>query len=114
MAQVRYQVIFSQDGMPSVSVSSDDPQALEQALSDVSRLRQKLLGGSIPEARPATQQPADTSSAPVCPIHNHPLSWVDRNGGFWSCHKKNPDGSWCSYRPQGRSQSAGVATPLPY
>ena len=25
-----------------------------------------------------------------------------RRGPFWSCHEKNSDGSWCSYRPKER------------
>jgi hypothetical protein len=32
--------------------------------------------------------------------HNKPMVWVEgKNGPFWSCHTKNPDGTWCNYRP---------------
>lgn len=44
--------------------------------------------------------PAD-ESAPVCEFHQVPMTWQDSAyGRFWSCHRRNPDGSWCSYRPQ--------------
>jgi hypothetical protein len=37
---------------------------------------------------------------PVCQVHQVPMALVQgRKGEFWSCHTKNEDGSWCSYRP---------------
>lgn len=38
--------------------------------------------------------------APICAVHN--MSMVQRQGTygkFWACPVKNPDGSWCKYRP---------------
>jgi hypothetical protein len=67
------------DGRPFRSVSLDDPEGA-----------------------------ADPSDPPICGVHDAPMDWVDKHGGFWSCHKRNPDGSWCSFRPL-RSR----ATPSP-
>jgi hypothetical protein len=117
MAQVRYQVIFSADGKPSVSVSSDDPKALELALPEASRIRQKLQARFTSTEHTSPQQPAVAPGPkPICPYHDRELAWMDRNGGFWSCHTKNPDGNWCSYRPgrEGNGQALGAAAPPPH
>ena len=39
------------------------------------------------------------TGAPICAVHQKAMTWVNKNGGFWSCHEKNPDGSWCKWRP---------------
>jgi len=46
-------------------------------------------------------------NAPICSIHNRKMDWktgVSKTSGkpyaFWSCSIKNPDGSWCQYKPQ--------------
>ena len=39
---------------------------------------------------------------PICAMHNVPMVWQKgRKGFFWSCHERNADGSFCSYRPNG-------------
>src|SRR4051812_12593307 len=50
--------------------------------------------GSIPSA--AAGRPA----RPVCPVHQQPM-WHQqgKHGWFWSCHVRNADGSYCTYRP---------------
>jgi hypothetical protein len=37
---------------------------------------------------------------PVCPVHGKPM-WHQqgKHGWFWSCHQRDEDGSYCSYRP---------------
>lgn len=58
--------------------------------------------------------------APICQVHQVEMKWkppgTSKTGkpyqGFWSCGQKNPDGSWCNYKPpqapEGR-QGASVA-----
>ena len=42
---------------------------------------------------------------PICGVHQIPMVRVNgREGPFWSCHEKNEDGSWCSYKPNGREE----------
>jgi hypothetical protein len=39
--------------------------------------------------------------SPICDVHK--VSMVQRQGTygkFWACPVKNPDGSWCKYRPE--------------
>jgi len=54
---------------------------------------------------------------PICPIHNNPMKWkeggISKAGrkyqGFWSCGKKNPDNSWCNYKPPAETPVADNA-----
>ena len=46
------------------------------------------------------------NEAPQCEVHSVPMVWktgvskkTNRPYAFYSCACKNPDGSWCSYRP---------------
>jgi hypothetical protein len=42
----------------------------------------------------------DDAEPPVCAIHMVPMVLMHgRRGDFWSCHEKNSDGSWCTYKP---------------
>jgi len=44
--------------------------------------------------------PQQAINAPVCPIHNKPMSLRQgQYGSFYSCGVKNPDGTWCKYKP---------------
>lgn len=39
--------------------------------------------------------------APVCGVHGVLMVRVQgKHGPFYSCHEKNPDGNWCSYKPK--------------
>jgi hypothetical protein len=59
-----------------------------------------------PSAPPTTQSAGSQQPlAPICGIHSTPMVQVQgKHGPFWSCHEKNVDGSWCSYKPD-RSRS---------
>ena len=58
-------------------------------------MRPMLLRGS--EHSPPFSPPPQ---APRCEIHSTPMTQVQgKRGLFWSCHQRNLDGSWCSYRP---------------
>ena len=38
---------------------------------------------------------------PICPTHNVQLILREgQYGQFWACPTKNPDGSWCKWRPK--------------
>lgn len=113
MAQTKYQVSLSVDGKYAVSVQSDDPAAVTEGLIWAQDLRKKLLrlgqasqataNGQLAEQlvkTPAYQQPDADSDAPICGVHDLQMVLMHgRNGDFWSCHEKNDDGSWCSYKP---------------
>lgn len=44
--------------------------------------------------------------APYCAIHHVPMRWKEgvskmgKNYAFWTCGQKNPDNSWCNFKPQ--------------
>jgi hypothetical protein len=53
-----------------------------------------------------TKEAGKESSNPVCQIHKVPMVWREginkdnRHYAFWACPQKNPDGSFCKYRPR--------------
>jgi hypothetical protein len=106
MPQTKYQVTLAVDGKHVVSVQSDDPAAVTEGLVWAQDTYKKLVtlrriaptrGGVELEARGDEPEPAEP---PLCADHQVPMVWQKgRKGYFWSCHEKNPDGSWCSYKP---------------
>jgi hypothetical protein len=113
MAQTKYQVSLSVDGKHSASVQSDDPAAVTEGLiwaqetyKKLTRLSQaRQVSNNGQEAGPLDEGQSSTpiqpdGSAPLCGVHEISMVLMHgRRGDFWSCHEKNPDGSWCSYRP---------------
>lgn len=58
---------------------------------------------SAPVQQPQLPGPGE---APICQQHNAPMTWregVSKKTGkpyaFWACATKNPDGSFCNYKP---------------
>ena len=102
MKDIRYQVSLIADGKETLTITAMDPNAACSALrwlstshqSDAPAFQPKLMAD---QAVPAPKR--EQAEAPLCGIHQTPMTWVDRNGGFWSCHKRMPDNSWCKYKP---------------
>ena len=47
------------------------------------------------------EQPEEET--PICAVHQ--VSMVKQRGkygAFWSCHQRTEDGSFCSYKPEGK------------
>src|SRR6266487_1863194 len=106
MSKVVYEVTLSPDGKYSVSVKSDDPLSLKDALPLAKKIQEWVSGVDQPKApAPETQPTAPQSAlqqpqAPLCGVHSTPMTQVQgKHGPFWSCHQRHPDGSWCTYRP---------------
>src|SRR4051812_2230311 len=122
MSKVIYEVTLSPDGKHCVSVKSDDAVLLEDALPLAKKIQQKLLevdstshSSPAPKAQTNTQpQQLQQDEAPLCGVHSTPLVQVQgKAGSFWSCHKKNLDGSWCSYKPKPhRPANGSISIPL--
>src|SRR4051812_19953606 len=106
MTTTKYRVTLSVDGNHTVSVQSDDPAAVTEALvwakktyGQLGRLPQAALPGELLSDDLATAI-RDSDEPPVCAVHALPMVRVSgKRDDFWSCHEKNDDGSWCSYRP---------------
>jgi hypothetical protein len=80
MPKVIYEVVLSPDGKPSVSVRSDDPRSLEDALPLAKQLQERLLRSAEAELSPGTlkqlpiQEPdREPPQAPVCQVHATPM-----------------------------------------
>ena len=107
MPKVIYELILSHDGKHSVSVRSDDPVALQEALPLAKQLQSGLpqfdeSPSPTPSISPPCAQQPDLHQlqAPLCGVHSTPMTQVQgKHGPFWSCHQRTLDGSWCTYRP---------------
>jgi hypothetical protein len=79
-------------------------------------LVQKLVEAGFEPTRPYPQptlpaaETKDTGSEisnPICAIHKSPMVWREgtnqqtgKHYAFWTCPQKNPDGSFCKYKPE--------------
>lgn len=85
---------MSTDGTHKVTVTVEDPGGIDAALAYAQGTYAKLM--QTPK-QPLSDTIAET--APECGIHHIPMVLVQGSKGpFWSCHQKNLDGSWCSYK----------------
>ncbi len=100
MANTTYQVILSSDGKHTVIVSSDEQAAIDAALQWQQATYDRLVARYGLKGEQRRKNGETVEAAPQCAIHHIPMAQVQgRLGQFWSCHEKNLDGSWCSYRP---------------
>ena len=106
MPKVVYEVTLLPADQHSVSIKSDDPLSLKDALPLAKKIQQRLSELEQPEEAKANisqsnhTEARERSQAPTCPIHSHLMSRVSgRHGEIWSCHKRTEDGSWCTYKP---------------
>ncbi len=103
MATITYEVTIGTGGKPTVSVTSDDPQAARDAIPWLAQIYATLLKDAKAVPTPATTLTMPEAAAqepPVCQIHGTPMvRMTGRKGPFWSCHEKMPDGAWCRSKP---------------
>jgi hypothetical protein len=108
MARTTYQIVLSTDGTHKLTASTDDPAELKAAMDHLKNtykwMEYFIQQGELHKIKDVVtmqnvaEQKTATDSAPICAVHNTPMKWIDKNGGFWSCHQKDGD-KWCSYRP---------------
>ena len=109
MAQATYQITLRVDGNHAVSVSGDDPVAIQDGLAWARGIYLKLQERAKQHAVAPVPRNTETVShqittpeqhAPTCAIHTTPMVSVSgKQGQFWSCHEKLQDQSWCPYKP---------------
>jgi hypothetical protein len=92
-------------------VQSDDPAAVTEALvwakktyDQLGRLPAKAFQSLSKEGWEqidhSVRSLPDDQEPPICAVHGLPMVKVQgKRGTFWSCHQKNEDGSWCSFKP---------------
>ncbi len=118
MSKVIYEVTLSPDNKYSVSVKSDDPLLLKDALPLAKKIQDKLLqvsDASTPVSHTTTQpQDLQQDQAPLCGVHSTPMvRMTGKTSSFWSCHKRNEDGNWCSYKPRPQRAAPGSINAAP-
>ena len=98
MQKTTYQITLSTSGKHTISVTGDDPVTIQDDLAWARGIYLKL---KTYDAGPADD--AAGTEPPTCVLHEVPMVLVQgKKGPFWSCHEKNPDGTWCSYKPSDR------------
>jgi len=101
MAKLTYHVTLSSDGKHAVLISGDDQQEVTDALVWARDTYADLAGPLGPKLEMFEDDLG--SESPICAVHAVPMvKQLGRKGYFWSCHQKNDDGSWCSYKPETR------------
>jgi hypothetical protein len=67
--------------------------------------RATYQSGSLPH--PETKETGKENPVPICGIHQTAMLWREgdnkqsgKHYAFWACPEKNPDGSFCKYKPQ--------------
>jgi hypothetical protein len=110
MAQVTYRITLSVSGDHAVSVSGDDPVAVNDGLAWARgiylKLKERAAVGNQASSSETTQthhqaiDSLETTQPPSCARHKLPMVRMNgKRGEFWSCHEKLDDGSYCPYRP---------------
>jgi hypothetical protein len=95
MGKTTYHIIACMNGTLSVVGETTDPdKTVRDIIGRVSNPAQVQI------AEPVKDESVAPEPTPVCAVHELPMAWQKgRAGFFWSCHQRNPDGRWCSYRP---------------
>ncbi len=106
MAQTTYQVILSTDGKMTIIGTTDD-QAMAKSVFGWAKATYdrvvEVYGTKADLYQKANGHGNGHENLPVCGVHHVQMTLVNgRKGDFWSCHEKNPDGSWCNYRADAR------------
>ena len=102
MANTTYQVSLSTDGHHTVTVTGDDAKELRAVLAWAKAMHAALVAQNSIGSGAATEAEMDApdGAAPVCAVHQVPLvRMTGKRGPFWSCHQKQDDGRFCTYRP---------------
>lgn len=100
MANTSYQVILSSDGKHTVIVTSDERAVIDAALDWEQQTYDRLVARYGLKGEQTRRSSETSEAAPKCAIHRVPMAQVQgKHGSFWSCHERNADDSWCSYRP---------------
>lgn len=98
------------NGNPGFVVKANTAEEIDELLKSslpifkkfktaVDTYREKQMAESTPP-------PGQTQDNMICKIHNTPMIWKtgfskksNKPYAFWACPTKNPDGSFCQYKP---------------
>ena len=102
--EYRYQKDWT-SGTLMFHVRCDDFDEFKVSVENMEKLIPKP---GFPDDTGPIATPKQAFQAPVCEVHGIPMTLkpagVSRAGkpypAFWSCSQKNPDGTYCSYKPK--------------
>ena len=97
MSRTTYQITLSTGGKVAVTVTAEDPAEMKASLAWAELAYKHLVDGQ------GKKDSQDEEETPICAVHHVPM--VRQKGKyatFWSCHERNADGSFCSYKPDGQ------------
>ena len=101
MAQTSYEVRLAMDGNHIVVVRSADPAQMKVGIA-WAKATHEALAARYGDA-PASEEGAPDelpAEPPVCGVHDIPMVRVEgKRGAFYSCHQRDEQGRFCSYRP---------------
>ena len=105
MAQTTYQVTFSTGEKVAVTVTAEDPAEMKAGLAWAEQAYKHLVDnqgqkdGQVNDDQVQEQQ----EETPIRAVYQVPMvKQRGKYGTFWSCHERNADGSFCSYKPEGK------------
>jgi len=98
-----YQITLSTGGQVAVTVTAEDPAEMKASLAWAQLAYKHLVNNQEQqEDQPKVQEQKD-EEAPICAVHHVAMvKQRGKYGAFWSCRERNEDGSFCSYKPEGR------------
>ena len=100
MGQTSYQVTLSTGGKVAVTVTTEDPAEMKAGLAWAELAYKHLDSQGQKDDQPEVQEPQEEET-PICAVHHVAMARVrGKYGYFWSCHERNADGSFCSYKPE--------------
>jgi len=103
MTGTTYQITLSTGGKVAVTVTAEDPAEMKASLAWAQLAYKHLVddqGKKEDQVKEDQIQEQPEEEVPICVVHNVPMARVKgRYGYFWSCHERNADGSFCSYKP---------------
>lgn len=114
MSKITYHVIACiDDRLHLVGVTEDPDQTVAQVVAPSIAAHPhptppNRLHPILPfEAQ--TAPPPTPEEVPICQIHHLPMVWQKGSKGFfWSCHQRNLDDTWCSYKPPRLNEGPGI------
>ena len=103
MSKITYQITLSTGGEVAVTVTTEDPAEMKASLAWARLAYKNLVDNQGKQEDQPQVQEQQEEEVPICAIHNAPMARVKgKYGYFWSCHERTEDGSFCSYKPEGK------------
>lgn len=107
MTGTTYQITLSTGGRVAVTATTEDPAEMKAGLAWAQLAYKHLVDNQgkkedqVKDNQVEEQQQEE--EVPICAVHHVPMvKQRGRYGAFWSCHERNADGSFCSYKPEER------------